>query len=250
MSRAFVKELEDGVEELPERPISPHPNLVTAEGLAHIEAEVARLQQEHATAHAANDGTARRCAQRPEQGAFWLDRDHRPQRRAPPDFPDRRRGRGRPRARHALACLAVGARTVRERARGHGQGRAVGGGDRGDRLTPTGDEAIRGAAEMTIGEDNDRRMVSRARRPQGFADHALKSASDTLGSFLRKATIVQISRSGTSTRPKLGIPVMWMPCLTTQNKSCGLSWSTSSLRSGGSGRKPSENLAQFTPGAP
>src|SRR5262249_61557611 len=26
--------------------------------------------------------------------------------------------------------------------------------------------------------------------------------------------------------------------------------STSSLRSGGSGRKPSENLAQFTPGAP
>jgi len=58
MSRAFVKELEDGVEELPERPISPHPNLVTAEGLAHIEAEVARLQQEHATAHAANDRTA------------------------------------------------------------------------------------------------------------------------------------------------------------------------------------------------
>jgi transcription elongation GreA/GreB family factor len=58
MSRAFVKELEDGVEELPERPISPHPNLVTAEGLAHIEAEVARLQQEHAAAHAANDRTA------------------------------------------------------------------------------------------------------------------------------------------------------------------------------------------------
>jgi transcription elongation GreA/GreB family factor len=58
MSRAFVKELEDGVEELPERPISPHPNLVTTEGLAHIEAEVTRLQQEHAAAHAANDRTA------------------------------------------------------------------------------------------------------------------------------------------------------------------------------------------------
>src|SRR5262249_9584959 len=42
MSRAFVKELEDAVEELPERPISQHPNLVTAEGLAHIEAEVTR----------------------------------------------------------------------------------------------------------------------------------------------------------------------------------------------------------------
>ena len=58
MSRAFVKELEDGVEELPERPISPHPNLVTAEGLAYIEAEVTRLQQEHAAAQAANDRTA------------------------------------------------------------------------------------------------------------------------------------------------------------------------------------------------
>jgi transcription elongation GreA/GreB family factor len=58
MSRAFVKELEDAVEELPDRPISPHPNLVTPEGLAHIEAEVARLQQEHAAAHEANDRAA------------------------------------------------------------------------------------------------------------------------------------------------------------------------------------------------
>jgi len=58
MSRAFVKELEDAAEELPERPISPHPNVVTAEGLAHIEGEVTRLQQEHAAAQAANDRTA------------------------------------------------------------------------------------------------------------------------------------------------------------------------------------------------
>ncbi|HZD27937.1 MAG TPA: transcription elongation factor GreA [Xanthobacteraceae bacterium] len=58
MSRAFVKNLDDTVEELPDRPISSHPNLVTAEGLARIEAEVARLQQEHAAAHAANDRTA------------------------------------------------------------------------------------------------------------------------------------------------------------------------------------------------
>jgi transcription elongation GreA/GreB family factor len=57
MSRAFVKERdgEDALDELPERPVSPHPNLVTAEGLAHIEAEIARLQQEHAAAQAAND---------------------------------------------------------------------------------------------------------------------------------------------------------------------------------------------------
>ena len=46
---------EDAGEELPERPISPHPNLVTVEGLAHIEAEIARLQQEHAAAAAANE---------------------------------------------------------------------------------------------------------------------------------------------------------------------------------------------------
>ena len=58
MSRAFVKNLEDTVDELPDRPISPHPNLVTAEGLARIETEVARLQQEHAAAHAANDRPA------------------------------------------------------------------------------------------------------------------------------------------------------------------------------------------------
>ena len=58
MSRAFVKDLEDAVEELPDRPISPHANLVTAEGLARIEAEVARLQQEHAAAHEAKDRAA------------------------------------------------------------------------------------------------------------------------------------------------------------------------------------------------
>ena len=36
MSRAFVKENEDQVPELPERPQSPHPNFVTAAGLAQI----------------------------------------------------------------------------------------------------------------------------------------------------------------------------------------------------------------------
>jgi transcription elongation GreA/GreB family factor len=56
MSRAFVKE-QDGAEgeELPERLISEHPNLVTAEGLAHIEAEVERLSRAHAAAQAAED---------------------------------------------------------------------------------------------------------------------------------------------------------------------------------------------------
>lgn len=46
MSRAFVKEDDDAVEDVPERPISTAPNLVTAEGRAAIEAEVTRLSDE------------------------------------------------------------------------------------------------------------------------------------------------------------------------------------------------------------
>lgn len=45
MSRAFVKEDDDAPEELAERPISSAPNLVTPEGFAAIEAEVAQLTQ-------------------------------------------------------------------------------------------------------------------------------------------------------------------------------------------------------------
>ena len=44
MSRAFVKEDAGGDEALPDRPISPDPNYVTAEGLKRIDAELARLQ--------------------------------------------------------------------------------------------------------------------------------------------------------------------------------------------------------------
>jgi transcription elongation GreA/GreB family factor len=74
MSRAFVKERdgEDALEELPERPISPHPNLVTAEGLAHVDAEIARLQQEHATAQAANDRGA--LARSARELRYWATR--------------------------------------------------------------------------------------------------------------------------------------------------------------------------------
>lgn len=56
MSRAFVKD-PDGIEqldELPERLVSPHRNLVTAEGLAGIEAEVARLQAAYGEAQKAH----------------------------------------------------------------------------------------------------------------------------------------------------------------------------------------------------
>ena len=52
MSKAFTKEPEPGsdvYDDLPDRPVSPH-NLVTPKGLEMIEAELARLHREHATA--------------------------------------------------------------------------------------------------------------------------------------------------------------------------------------------------------
>jgi transcription elongation GreA/GreB family factor len=58
MSRAFVKE-SDGTEvELPDRPISDHPNLVTAAGLAQADEALARLHVAHARAQTAGDRSA------------------------------------------------------------------------------------------------------------------------------------------------------------------------------------------------
>ena len=57
MSRAFIKE-PDGdaaVEELPDRPVSPHPNYVTPEGLAAIDAELDLLRAAWSAAQAADD---------------------------------------------------------------------------------------------------------------------------------------------------------------------------------------------------
>lgn len=59
MSRAFVKE-SDGLEldELPELVVSPHRNLVTADGLRQIESTVSRLETDLAAARAADDRPA------------------------------------------------------------------------------------------------------------------------------------------------------------------------------------------------
>jgi transcription elongation GreA/GreB family factor len=54
MSRAFVKETDAAVT-LPDRPVSPHPNYVTREGLNRIEAELERLSADYAGAQAAAD---------------------------------------------------------------------------------------------------------------------------------------------------------------------------------------------------
>lgn len=47
MSRAFVKESDsEQLDELPERPQSPHPNYVTPEGLAALQAQLHALQEQ------------------------------------------------------------------------------------------------------------------------------------------------------------------------------------------------------------
>ena len=56
MSRAFVREADGSeFEDLPDRPVSSHPNLVTAEGLRRIDSEVAGLRQRLADAQATGD---------------------------------------------------------------------------------------------------------------------------------------------------------------------------------------------------
>ena len=60
MSRAFVKEPDglEAFEDLPDKLISEHRNIVTADGLAMIEAEVSRSAEDMAAAQAINDRAA------------------------------------------------------------------------------------------------------------------------------------------------------------------------------------------------
>ena len=73
MSRAFVKEGDgaDG-EELAELQVSPHRNLVTAEGLRQIEETVERLRAELGAARASDDRAAVRRIQRDLR--YWIER--------------------------------------------------------------------------------------------------------------------------------------------------------------------------------
>jgi transcription elongation GreA/GreB family factor len=57
MSRAFVKEAEDEPD-LPDRPVSPHPNLVTPRGLELIEQALTAAQRAYAEARATGDRAA------------------------------------------------------------------------------------------------------------------------------------------------------------------------------------------------
>ena len=60
MSRAFTKEPDEGepLEDLPDRPLSPHANLVTAQGLAQIEAALSAAHEAHAGVQSSGDHTA------------------------------------------------------------------------------------------------------------------------------------------------------------------------------------------------
>jgi len=72
MSRAFVKETDSETPAPPERPVSAHPNFVTAEGLAAIEAELARLDKAHAAAVRTENREAIALTQRDQR--YWTAR--------------------------------------------------------------------------------------------------------------------------------------------------------------------------------
>jgi transcription elongation GreA/GreB family factor len=74
MSSAFTKEQDDDNprEDLADRPISPHRNLVTPEGLLQIEEALTRLHREIETATAADDHHALALAQRDLR--YWTAR--------------------------------------------------------------------------------------------------------------------------------------------------------------------------------
>jgi transcription elongation GreA/GreB family factor len=69
MSRAFVKEVEHEIDDLPDRPVSMHPNLVTTEGLAAIERALSRFEAANKAAIAKNDRTAIAATQR--EVRYW-----------------------------------------------------------------------------------------------------------------------------------------------------------------------------------
>jgi len=72
MSRAFVKESDGDADNLPERPLSTHPNFVTARGLSAIEAQVRQLETQRQAARAADDTALRTRLER--ELRYWSAR--------------------------------------------------------------------------------------------------------------------------------------------------------------------------------
>jgi transcription elongation GreA/GreB family factor len=89
MSRAFVKEDNgEGGDALPDRPVSSAPNFVTPEGLALIDAELARLQA--ALAETGDDRAARAAVERDLR--YWRARRASAEVVPPPGTPEVRFG--------------------------------------------------------------------------------------------------------------------------------------------------------------
>ncbi|CAN5213412.1 transcription elongation factor GreA [soil metagenome] len=74
MSRAFVKEQdgEDAVEDLPERPVSTHPNAVTPRGLVLIDEEIDRLRK--VLAHAQHETDRAGISRASRDLRYWTQR--------------------------------------------------------------------------------------------------------------------------------------------------------------------------------
>jgi transcription elongation GreA/GreB family factor len=87
MSRAFVKESEDETVPLPDRPISPHRNFVTARGMAAIEANLNRFEAAYRSAIAKDDKQAVAAALR--EVRYWSARRSNAEVVNPPSAPDR-----------------------------------------------------------------------------------------------------------------------------------------------------------------
>jgi transcription elongation GreA/GreB family factor len=87
MSRAFVKEADgtETFEDLPDRPVSAHPNIVTPEGLARIDDTLMQLNHEHAEAQAAQDRGA--IARLARELRYWSARRSTAQVAPAPDDP-------------------------------------------------------------------------------------------------------------------------------------------------------------------
>jgi transcription elongation GreA/GreB family factor len=86
MSRAFVRETEAEVIELPDRPISPHPNFVTHSGLAKIDARVQELHAAREAAVIAQDPPVLSGIDR--ELRYWRQRRDSARVIAPPSEPD------------------------------------------------------------------------------------------------------------------------------------------------------------------
>lgn len=72
MSRAFVKESDQELAALPERVVSPHPNLVTPAGLKQIESQVHSLEEERSAARVADDRATLARVERDLR--YWMQR--------------------------------------------------------------------------------------------------------------------------------------------------------------------------------